>query len=201
MFADLFCYNMRMKRKKIIYIPGWMDKAEYSGFFPGLDIWGSKIDYRKRIDTDVIVAHSLGCHFALLNWQQHKNTKLILVNPVFEKKSLMELGKKWLKFLFSEGAKQINPRRVVLFFHFFLKLPLSLFLLKSDIKSLLISIPRENIFVLRGKNDNHLCSAGDLNFFVENNIKFIEIDDMGHVWKKEKIEDIIKKIIYDNRKA
>ncbi|KKQ50934.1 MAG: hypothetical protein US70_C0028G0018 [Parcubacteria group bacterium GW2011_GWD2_38_11] len=177
--------------KKIVYIPGWMDRAEYNGFPDGLDIWGSRIDYRKKIDAEVVVAHSLGCHFALLNWNEHKNTKLILVNPVLGKRDLGSWALAWLKFFLTEGRKYTSQKRMALFFHFFLKIGLSLEMMRKDVKLILSFVPKENLVVIRGREDLYFCNSNDCKFFVENGIRVVEIDEMGHVWKKEKIEKFI----------
>lgn len=183
-----------MENKKIVYIPGWMNRAEHDGFSPALDIWGSKIDYKEKINADVVVAHSLGCHFALLNWQKHKNAKLVLVNPVFGKRGLKDWIFTWFKFFFNEGIKYTDRRRTRLFFKFFLKLRLSYELMKSDIESILLSAPKDQIIIIKGKNDLHFCNSKNCKIIFENNIKIIEVEDMGHVWKKEKIEKIINEI-------
>lgn len=69
--------------------------ASYSDSFGGVDIWEEKADWRKRIDADVVVGHSLGANFALPNWRRNKNTKLVPVNPLVPKRTKMERVKRW----------------------------------------------------------------------------------------------------------
>ena len=181
-----------MKNKKA-YIPGWFDTVNNRVDYYGLDIWKEKIDPESKIDAEYVIGHSLGANFALLNWDINKNAKLILTNPAIGKKSITQWFLRWIKFIFSEGP-DMNKKRARSFLNFFYNCKLCYKLLKIDLEKIIKKIPKENIVVIRGKNDNFFCNSEVCNFLREEGIKIIEIDEVGHHWDNKMSEEINKLI-------
>ncbi len=180
--------------KNTIYIPGWMDKACFYPEFKSLEIWENNIDFNQKLETEFVVAHSLGTHFALLNWKKNKNTKLILINPLLIKRPLGYWVSKWMEYFSKEGKGNINRERASV-----LKRPVKLFektkyLLRDDFLKIVKKIPREKITVIRGENDNFFCDSGLEKILLEMGVRVIVVPGMGHIWKR-KILSLIAKII------
>jgi hypothetical protein len=179
-------------KNKIIFIPGWMQTVESYRLYQGLDIWGEKIDYYSEISTDYVVAHSLGTIVALLNWQKNKNTKLILVNPPVPQRNIFVWIWRWIKYNFEEEIRA--DRKIV---KGFWKKTKGLFvfesLLKMDIWPMLGEIPKDNIWVIRGKRDYFFCDEEACQYIKEKGVRIIEVD-AGHDWN-EKFDQEIEKII------
>lgn len=102
----------KYSKEEVIYLPGWGDFVDFHLEFEGLDIWREDINYNDKIEAKCLVAHSLGCHFALLNWKENKNTKLILINPLLDKKPFVVWIFRWIAFSFFEGWKHYRTERL-----------------------------------------------------------------------------------------
>lgn len=183
-----------MKYEKV-YIPGWFDTVENRVDYYGLDIWKEKINPETKIDAEYVIGHSLGANFALLNWSINKNTKLILTNPIIGKKNIADWFLRWLRFIFCEGA-DINGKRWQSLPHFFNNFKLCFKLIRVDSEKIIKEVTKENIIVIRGKNDNFFCDNETRDFLKKEGIKVIEIDEVGHHWDNrmnEEIEKLFKK--------
>lgn len=181
-------------KKNTVYIPGWMDKASFYPEFRGLEIWEKNIDPKERIEAEYVVAHSLGTHFALLNWKKNKNTKLILINPLLIKKPLKYWMIRFVKYFSNEGKKHSNMKKAAP-----LKNPINLFektkyLLKNDFFKIIEKMPIKNITVIRGDGDCYFCDTQLESLLRERNIPVIVVSGMGHVWNK-KVYAILSEII------
>ncbi len=177
---------------KKIFIPGWMDTADNRVDFPGWEIWKNKINSNEKIDAEYIVGHSLGANFALINWDNCKNTKLILVNPLVPKRNIFSWLLRWIKFLFTEGT-HLNRKRFVTFLHIINGIKVSLSLLSKDLTDIFDRIPRENIIIIRGKEDKHFFNKKIADALKAKSIKIIEVEKMGHGWN-DKFNEVINNL-------
>lgn len=185
---------MQGQNKKVFFIPGWMDKAEFRVKYPGIDIWGKSIDPKEKIDADYIVADSLGCHFALLNWEYNKNVKLILVDPLLAKRGVFSWLARWLKFLVSEGTDFHKRRTIFILKHLATGCVRCVKLIKSDIISILNIIPPENIIIIHGELDNLYSDPKIVDKLEKRGIEFIEVKEKGHNWRGD-INQIVENVI------
>lgn len=177
---------------KFVFIPGWMSAGKIYGYENSLDIWTENIDPKNKIEAEYVVAHSAGALFALLNWDANKNTKLILLGPMVPKRSAFGWLLRWGKFILTEGT-HMPFARVKLFPHFISGTLCLLRLIKFDSFSILYNIPKENVVVIRGKQDNYLCDDGVASLLKERSIPIIEVDGLGHDWN-DKASKLIEKI-------
>lgn len=171
--------------KKVVYLPGWMDLVKLHKEFCGLEIWQKDIDYQEKIETEYLIGNSLGCHFALLNWEKNRNTKLILINPLIEKKSFLVWIWRWCKYFFSEGWRSVHPRKIFNFHNFFQALKKANLLLQRDYWDVLNKLPKEKVLIVKGGKDNFFCDQKLLTKFKSKNLPVLEIPQMGHLWKKK----------------
>jgi len=177
--------------KKIFIIPGFLRPISFYEWSEGREIWGADPDVLKRIEAEYVMGYSLGAIGALLNWQENKNTKLILINPLFPRRSVVEWIWRWLKFLAKEGAK---PRQLVSVGRFLAGLKLAHSWLKVDAVSLLEQVPREDVFIFRGSNDNFFFDQSAADFIRAKNFRIIEVEGVAHDWD-EKIKAEVEKYI------
>jgi predicted alpha/beta hydrolase family esterase len=184
-----------MQEKIIKFIPGWMDRAVFYGY-EGLDIWLNNVDPEEKIEADYILAHSLGNHFALINWRKNRNAKLILVNPLLLRKKFRSWMFSWMKFSMGEGVG-INPRRYPFVFHIFSGIKKARQMFQVDVLEIIDQINKEDICVIRGKKDKYFCTEEVADFVREKNIRLIELDGVGHMWHgkiDEAVKDILKNL-------
>ena len=66
-------------------------------------------------------------------------------------------------------------------------------LLKVDVFGIIQKIPKENLVVIRGKNDDYFCDKESAEIIKSNNIKLIEVE-AGHDWN-EKIAQAVETFI------
>lgn len=175
---------------KYFLFPGWMSKARKYGLDDGVDIWERFIDPRERLEAEYLVGHSLGCHFALLNWQANKNTKLVLVNPpVFKRPAIIWLFR-WLRYLLSEGPgvsfKDLKAAEI------FPGIRNCFKLMSRDYSEIIRQAPRENLTIIKGERDNFFCDREVVEFARKENIRLIEIKGSGHNWSGEIREEVLK---------
>lgn len=180
--------------KKIILIPGWMNtRGMYGEKYDVLEIWKDRISPEKKIEADFVVAHSLGCNWGILNWEKHKNTKLILVNPILPKRKLREWFLRWKKFKREEASPKSKEvvkgmKRKI----FGAKMCYQL--LKKDFDDALGMIPRKNIHVFCGEKDVFYCDEEFKKYVRSKNMNLIEVKNVGHDWGEE-FDREIEKII------
>ncbi len=178
--------------KKVIFIPGWMDRVECYQY-EGIDIWMKNIKPEDKIEADYILAHSLGAHFALLNWQKNRNAKLILVNPLLIRRKFRSWMFNWMKFLMKEGIK-VNPKRYPAIFHLFSGIKKAHRLFITDVLSIMEEMSKDDVFVIRGKKDRYFCTEEVADIIKQKDILLIELDGVGHLWH-EKIDEAVKDIL------
>lgn len=170
-----------------------MDTADNRVDFPGLEIWKRKIDPGKKIEAEYVVGHSLGANFALINWEKHGNTKLILIGPLVPKRNIFSWFFRWIKFLFSEGTS-ISKKRLAIFPNFISGAIQCFSLLSKDLMQIINAVPRDSLVIIRGKNDKYFFSEDTANSLREKDVRIIEIRDAGHGWDKKFSEEINKLI-------
>ena len=179
--------------KKVVFVPGWMDTAKNRVDFDGIDVWKENLPLNQKIEAEHIIGHSAGANYALFNWRNNKNSKLILVNPAIARRGIFKWLFRMVGFWIFEGTS-LSKERIKSFKHFFSLVPKIIKLLKVDLIPIIFEIPRENLTIIRGKNDRFMFDqkiAGELK---TKGIKIIEIEEAGHHWNK-KIREEIDKII------
>jgi pimeloyl-ACP methyl ester carboxylesterase len=181
-----------MKNKAII-IPGWMDVGENYPGHDALEIWKEKISDDIFIDSEFVVGHSMGAHFALLNWDKNKNYKLILVNPLLIQKNIFYWFRKWIKYRMIEGLPK-GFKHATSPASFLWGIKKFVFLVKYDVWEIIDNIPQSDIVVIRGKKDDFFCNDKVAEFIKSKDIQLIEIEEAGHNWN-EKIDEEIRKIV------
>lgn len=180
-------------RKKLIFIPGWMDRGHFHGPWEDLNIWIKNIHPKNKIDAEYVIGHSMGAIFALLNWKHNKNTKVILVNPVFPRRSLWQWAKRYFRFHWREGLQNRLARMPIFIFLplGFLKL---LKLIRLDTMEIVNEIPSNDLILICGKNDDFFCDQEARDIFKKRGVKVIEIEGTGHNWD-QKFNYEIEKIV------
>ncbi len=174
-----------------VLMPGCLQKKETYKGFNVFDIWGKNLDLKYDKNVDYIVGHSVGANLALYVWENNKNQKLILVNPLFPKRSLFVWFWRWVNDFPLEDVSRINLPN-------FKSLKNLIFLLKLDPLKTLSKIPKDNIVILRGKKDYYICDEESVKTINKEGINIIEFDD-NHEWSDiyanevNKILDIWKK--------
>src|SRR3989338_7671281 len=132
---------------KVLVIPGSFSLASSYPEYPGIDIWlKDRIDNTTK-NTEWIIAHSAGVNY-LLSQSILPNQKIILINPLVIKKGLPNLFFRDIYFFLSE--KQTGWK-IIPFSSWLYALKQLLKLLKVDVLKELAKIPKENIFIIRGK--------------------------------------------------
>lgn len=182
--------------ENLIFIPGWMDKAEFHGFRDGLEIWTENISSNRKIEAEYVCGFSLGAIFALLLWENNKNIKVILINPLFPKRKITHWFFCWLKFIFSEGTR-MPLKRILVLFHIISGIKKGLDLLKVDAERIIGEIPKNNLVIIRGKKDKFFCDDESIDYFKKKSIKFSEVENIGHNWSNNFKEEIIKLIKFN----
>lgn len=181
------------RNKKILLIPGWMNgKGMYGDKYEVLEIWKERLEPVEEIEARYLIGHSLGCHWALLNWKKFPNTKLILVNPPLPKRNIFRWFRNWLEFQRKEDTptnkeivkgirnKVFGWKKCYAFF-------------TTDFSKIIKEIPREMITIVRGTKDDFFCDKLAKDFLEANNIPLIEIE-AGHDWN-ENIDREIEKLL------
>lgn len=177
-----------------VFIPGWLDVAENYGFSPGLEIWAKKIDPKQKLEFEYAIGYSLGANFALLNWQENKNTKLILINPAVYPKPAFSWFLSWLKFAITEKPIiHLNQLKAII--RLFSGIKMAHYLFKQDYLKIISEIPKENILVLRGEEDRFLCDKKTKEMFKKKGIRVLEITGEGHDCRGRNFGIKVKKIL------
>lgn len=179
--------------KKIIFIPGWLNTLETYKKYDGLEIWDEKTDYKKEIEADFVIGHSMGANFTLLNYCHNKKNKIILINPLLHKKNFLFWLWRFFRFHHKEG---IYPQRKLVkgFGKYLRAFLISFALIKYDLLNILKSLNKDDVYVLRGKKDYFFCDEKAVEYIKAQNLNIIEVDEAGHNWH-EKFNDEIRKII------
>ena len=181
-----------MEKFKKIFIPGWMDTVKNRVDFEGIDIWKKDFNPKQKIDAEYIVGHSAGANYALLNWQNNKEAKLILVAPVIPRRSIYSWIYRIIKFWIFEGTDMSIERMKCFKYLFSSSIQLKK-LLQIDLMPIIFEIPKENLIIIRGKKDKFIFDDTITSELKSKGINIIEIKEVGHNWNK-KFEEEINKI-------
>lgn len=185
-----------MENKKIILIPGWMNaKGMYEGDYDILEVWKNRLLPEEKIEADCLVAHSLGCSWALFNWGKNKNTRLILINPLLPKRNLSVWFWKWLWFQWKE-KKPVKKEIVSGIKNKWFGIKTCRRLLKESFDKVLENISKENIIIICGEKDFFYCDKTFKEYVKSKNIRTVEVRDAGHDWRPE-IDLALKNILAD----
>ena len=184
------------KNKKTILIPGWMnEKGMYNSknsAYEVWDVWGSRIDPKDKINAHYLIGHSLGCNWALFNWKEDKNIKLILVNPLLPKRKIGEWFSRWIEFHKKEkppeGKKTVRGMK-----NFWFGIKMCWKLLRYNFDEIIKNIPKEDVVIIHGEKDVFYCDDKFKEYIKTKKIKMIEVTGVGHDWH-EKFDEEIKKI-------
>ncbi len=180
--------------KKVLIFPGAFQTVKNYGNYDGLDIW-LKSSLTKDIPVaDCYIGHSGGVNFILSHYDSIQKGKFIFINPLIKKRSIIVFFWNWLKFFFIEGIKR---KKIVPISNWLYCIKMVLRLLKVEVFDIIQKIPKENIVIIRGKNDNYFCDEESVEIIKNNNIKLIEVE-AGHDWN-EKIAQVVETYIaYSN---
>lgn len=188
--------------KKIVLIPGWMnEKGMYCGknkLYAVLEVWKEMISPRKKIQADWVIGHSIGCNYALFSWEKNKKLKLILINPLLPKRSLIIWFLKWREF----NHKEIKPRdkeTVSGVKEKWFGIKWCWKLLRKNPDKILNEIPKDQVVIIYGEKDFFYCDEKFKKYVQSKKIKILEIKNIGHDWN-EKFDKEIEKIINTNTK-
>ena len=178
--------------KKIILVPGWMHSVAFYKKYEGLDIWLDKGDWGKNEDCEWVVGHCAGAVIAL-NKYRNKNVKFILVNPMLPQRSFWQWVKRWLSYLFMSKEVLLNDKKMIRM-NYVRGILKFIETAKVDAGAIIRKIPKENIYVVRGKKDKYFCDDEAAEIIKSLGIKLIEIENAAHSWN-EKFDQEIEKII------
>jgi len=174
----------------ILLVPGTLQYVKHYKEFDGVDIWICNKKEKINLKAKYFIGHSLGVNY-ILNANVNDESKFIFVNPLIKKRSAFNLFVRWIKFLVFEGFRGEKLVPVRYWLHVLRQVFL---LLRVDVIGKLQEIPKENIFVIRGKQDNFFCDCEDVDILIKNNFKVIEVD-AGHDWNSNiarAVKDVIK---------
>lgn len=182
------------QNKKVILIPGWMNmKGMYGSDFEVLEVWADKLLPEKKIDADILIAHSLGCNWAVAAWEKNKAIRLILVNPLFPRRNIFRWFEKWREFHRKE-KRPANKEVVCGLRNIIFAVKLCVRLLRKDFDATLSALEKDKITVLCGENDSFYCDKTLKDYLRSKNITPVEVPGVGHDWH-EKFAEEIRKII------
>ena len=159
----------------------------------GVEIWKGDFDLNKKIEADYVIGHSAGANFALENRKRNKSGRIILVNPMFPQRNIFNWYFRLKKMHEEEGY---NPRRERAkgFKNIFLGACNLINLLLRNPKKIFLEIPKEDVIVIRGKNDLYFCDNAAVDFVKNFDIKVIEVEGAGHNWC-DKIQEEIDRLL------
>jgi hypothetical protein len=182
-------------QNRIFLIPGWLNgRGMYGQDFPVLEVWKERIDPKEKIEAEIIIAHSLGCNFALSGWKKNPGAKLILVNPLLPKRSLLTWFSKWREFHLKEKPPE-NKEIVKGIRNKIFGVRKCFELLTKDFDAILDQIPKENLVIICGEKDEFYCDEKFHQYIDAKKIRKVILPGIGHDWKwqlNEKIGEIIE---------
>lgn len=183
-----------MDISKAIYVPGWLDKAEFNGFDNGVDIWTKPLDFSMKVDYDYVIGHSLGANYALANWKLNTNSTLVLVNPLIPKRRTLNWIFRWFCFFITEGAYYANPKRVRMFLGIYRGIINACAMLRQDLESFIDEIPKDKIIVVVGEKDRFFLDKKARKYLEQKGIKVVNVPGMGHVFRTNLVKDVLDSI-------
>jgi hypothetical protein len=86
----------------------------------------------------------------------------------------------WIKFFFSEG---IAWRKIIPISSWPFGFKKLFEFLKVDAFEIMSKIPKENLIVIRGKNDNYFCDKKSVEILKNNGFTVMEVE-AGHDWNE-----------------
>lgn len=162
------------------------------GYPNGLEIWNGEFDLDVDLSSRIVVGHSVGAMFALTNRFRSGKGKIILINPLFPKRRLIDWRIRLKRTHRSEGT---NPKAVhakgarnVLN-----GIWNSRKLLGADPAEMMKRIPARDVTVIRGEEDEWICSKEAVDFIRGFGIELIEIPKAGHKWSQS-LGDAVDKL-------
>jgi hypothetical protein len=176
---------------KILLFPGAFQFVANYRNYDGVDIWLKSTSLKKFPSADYYIGHSAGSAFILRNCILPANSKFILVNPLIRKRGVFSAGLSWIKYFLSEG---IDQKKIVPAANWFHGLRLVKQLLDVDFSVVIGKIPKENIVIIRGKNDHWICDEESAKILKDKEIHCIEVD-AGHDWSENiavAVENLLK---------
>jgi hypothetical protein len=172
--------------QKVLIFPGAFQYVKnYSGY-DGVDIWLKEKSEQEIPVGDYLIGHSLGASFILTNYNLNSNCKFILINPLIKKRSTVNSLLRWLRFLLLVGVKKEKLVPLSNWLYVFKKI---VKLLKLDVLNAVQKIPKENIIIIRGKDDAFFCDEEAVKIIKDNNIPLIEVE-AGHDWNNKIAEAV-----------
>jgi predicted alpha/beta hydrolase family esterase len=178
-----------MNSYKTLLLPGWMSRVKNYGIGEGLDIWKKFGDPTANLDAQYLIGHSLGCHYALLNWQANRNARLILVNPPLLKRSSIVWLYRWLRYKMIEGLG-VSFKDILA-----ADIPAGIMnchkLFQGDFEKIIREIPKKDLVIVKGQNDNYFCDHDVADFARAEQIRLIEVAGSGHNWSEDIRQTII----------
>lgn len=172
--------SQQSDRMKTLLFPGAFQSVKSYVGYEGVDIWLKSATVEKNLSADCYIGHSAGSAFIIAHYDSAKNTKFIFINPLIRKMSAVGLGWAWIKYFFGEG---IEWRRIVPMTNWIHGIKLTRQLLAVDFLAAIQKIPRENLLVIRGKDDRWICDEKAAAILKENHIRCVEVI-AGHEWNK-----------------
>lgn len=169
-----------MENKRVLLFPGGFQSVKNYGGFEGVDIWLKTAQNSKPLEADYFVGHSAGAIFALTLFGINQDSKFILINPLIGKRNILSLLFRWIKFFVFEG---IGWEKIVPISQWAYGMKMALKLLKVDALKIIKTIPKANLFIIRGKNDKFFCDEKTRELIKTNCLNLIEVE-AGHDWNK-----------------
>ncbi|HRZ34036.1 MAG TPA: alpha/beta hydrolase [Candidatus Moranbacteria bacterium] len=165
---------------KILLLPGWMTGLKLYGKYDNLSMQFGKID--TDAEDVCIIGLSLGALVALRDW--NGKGKLILVNPPLPKRNVLIWLIRWSKFILSEGLFLERQKFTKNPFKYIIEIVRCVKLLLVDFSKRLDEIPKENLTMFRGRNDDFFCDDEAVQFMRSKGFQVIEIENCGHNWSE-----------------
>ncbi len=167
-----------------------MRSAKYSNLYEGIQIWQGEFNPDKKIKADVVIGHSIGAYYALLNWLKFKNYKLILVNPPLPQKKILPLIFRWTKYITQEPVYHVKT----IAWKYLLSNILNVIKLHQlNIEEIINQVSRDNLYIIRGVEDKYFCDVASAQFIKNHGWNLIEVPGCGHNWNK-KFDEVIAKL-------
>ena len=180
-----------MNKKALIFPGGFQYAENYTGY-KGIDIWLKSASTKIPI-VDFYIGHSAGASFILSNYNSIRSGKFIFINPLIRKRNVILFLWAWIKFFIFEGRKKKHKLKTLVPMHDWLfGFRKVLELIRVDVLDIIQRIPKDNIVIVRGKDDYYFCDKKSVEIIQQNGIKFIEVD-AGHDWN-EKIAETVKNL-------
>ncbi|MFA5962074.1 MAG: alpha/beta hydrolase [Parcubacteria group bacterium] len=173
---------------KILLLPGWMTGLKLYHESENLSVQIGTFDASNN--SNHIIGLSLGALSALRDWDG--KGKLILVSPPLPRKNIFRWFLNWVKFISTEGLFFERQKYSLNPFCYILEIVRCVKLLQLDFSQKLESIPKENLIMIRGKNDHFICSDEAVQFMRAKGFSVIEVENCGHNWCEELEREVIK---------